>query len=74
MLTPEPEKMLKNLFDHSKAGCLFGLTVWGNKADNNLQTIFPQLSKEYGFPEGSNTRSNFFLYKKVTEMAEKAGW
>jgi hypothetical protein len=31
MLTPDPEKMLKNLFDHSASGCLFGLAVWGNK-------------------------------------------
>ena len=65
MLTPDPEKMLKNLYDHSVSGCLFGLSVWGNKLENNLHTIFPELVKELGFSSGKNTRSNFYLYKKV---------
>jgi len=57
--------MLKNLYNHSVSGCLFGLSVWGNKLENNLHTIFPELVKEYGFPSGKNTRSNFYLYKNV---------
>lgn len=74
MLTPDAETMLKNLYEHSKIGCLLGLTVWGNKPDNTLQTIFPELVKEYGFPEGPASRSNFYLYKKVEEIAKRAGW
>jgi len=31
MLTPDGEKMLKNLYDHAASGCLLGVTVWGSK-------------------------------------------
>jgi len=41
MLTSDGEKMLKNLYDHAEKGCLLGVTVWGNKEENNFQMMFP---------------------------------
>ena len=29
MLTEDPKKMLKSLYDQAEEGCLFGVTIWG---------------------------------------------
>ena len=36
MITEDPKKMMLNLNSHAKKGCLFGLSVWGNKLQNNF--------------------------------------
>lgn len=36
MITENPWKMLSSLGSKAKKGCLFGLSVWGSKAENNL--------------------------------------
>lgn len=38
MITENAEKMLKNLHKHAEKGCLLGVSVWGNKDNNNLMT------------------------------------
>ena len=65
--------MLKNLYQHAKPGCLFGVNVWGNKDNNNLMGAMRDSILDSGFslPE---ERSNFHLYKKVPALAEEAGW
>ncbi len=65
--------MLKNLSNHSKKGCLFGLSVWGKKQENNLFTAIREsiIENNIQLPE---QRSNFHLYKKVGKLAEQSGW
>ena len=36
MITSDARKMMTNLYNHSKPGCLFGVNVWGDKNQNNL--------------------------------------
>jgi hypothetical protein len=36
MLTEDAEKMLKNLHNEAEKGCLLGVSVWGNKDQNNF--------------------------------------
>lgn len=36
MITPDPLKLLKNMHCHAAKGCLFGVSVWGNKEQNTL--------------------------------------
>lgn len=68
MLTENAEKMLKNLYDSAAPGCLMGVSVWGNKDNNNFMTTMRSSIIESGFtlPE---ERSNFYLYKKVDKLA-----
>lgn len=73
MITSDARKMLKNLHAHSSPGCLFGVSVWGNKNENNLMTSIRDSILESGF-ELPEERSNFHLYKKVPALAEETGW
>lgn len=36
MLTEDASKMLKNLYSEAESGCLLGISVWGDKNNNNL--------------------------------------
>lgn len=36
--------------------------------------MFPEIAKDLGLPAGPASRSNFYLYQKVEELAQKAGW
>lgn len=36
MITENPEKMLRNLHTEAEKECLLGVSVWGNKKDNNF--------------------------------------
>ena len=49
MLTEDAEKMLSNLWNEAEKGCLLGVAVWGDRAKNNVQTLFPACIKELGF-------------------------
>ena len=73
MLTEDPEKMLSSFHKEAEAGCLLGVTVWGKKELNKFHVELANSVKELGFP-AANIRSNFHLYQKVGELAEKAGW
>lgn len=73
MITEDPLKMLTNLGKQSTKGCLFGLSVWGNKDLNNLMGGIRDSILESGF-ELPPERSNFHLYRKVGKIAEQAGW
>lgn len=73
MITSDPLKLMKNLYSYAKPGCLFGLSVWGNKEKNTLMNAIRQSIIESGF-ELPQTRSNFHLYKKVGGLAQQSGW
>lgn len=64
MLTQDPKKMLKNLYESAEEGCLLGLTVWGDRNKNNVFSLVEDISKENGVTP-PNARSNFFLYEKI---------
>lgn len=34
MITEDPEKMLRNLYDQAASGCLLGVSVWGDREKN----------------------------------------
>jgi 2-polyprenyl-3-methyl-5-hydroxy-6-metoxy-1,4-benzoquinol methylase len=38
MLTENAEKMLRNLHNEAKEGCLLGVSVWGSKQSNYMLT------------------------------------
>lgn len=65
--------MLTNLHKEAEKGCLLGVSVWGNKDNNNLMTSIREsyLEANVELPE---ERSNFHLYKKVPALSEKCGW
>lgn len=65
--------MLTNLHRHAAAGCLFGVSVWGNKTENNFMSAIREAILENGF-DLPPQRSNFHLYKKVGALAESTGW
>ena len=65
--------MLKNLYDSAAPDCLMGVSVWGDKKNNNLMTSIRASIIEAGI-ELPDERSNFYLYKKIEELAEKCGW
>lgn len=65
--------MLQNLSRLSKPGCLFGLSVWGNKTTNNYFKAILESIIENGF-QPPEERSKFHLYKNVGPLAEQAGW
>lgn len=73
MITADAVKMLNNLNVHAVQGCLFGLSVWGSKAENILMGLMREAIEESGF-ELPNERSNFHLFGKVEGLAEKTGW
>lgn len=73
MTTSDAAKMLRNLHAHSEPGCLFGLSVWGNKEHNNLFNSIRESIQDSGF-ELPLERSNFHLYRKVGDLAEQTGW
>lgn len=73
MITENPKKMMENLNRQSKQGCLFGLSVWGNKLQNNLFAAIRDSIIENDFKLPAE-RSNFHLYKKVANLAEQTGW
>ncbi len=45
MLTTDPGKMLRNLWDLAEDGCLMGLTVWGDKNKQNLFSFVEDFNK-----------------------------
>ena len=49
MLTPDPIKMLTNLYNNAKPGCLLGVSVWGSKEQNNLVRLPPEVIMECGY-------------------------
>ena len=61
--------MMLNLNKHAKKGCLFGLSVWGNKLQNNFFMAINESIIENNV-EPPAERSKFYLYKKVGELAE----
>ena len=69
MATTDPVKMMKNLHSMAAEGCLFGLTIWGDKEKSNFMTMFPEAMKAT-FKEGVPAmRSPFHLYGKIGELA-----
>lgn len=73
MLTSNPLKMLQNLSNLAKPGCLFGLSVWGKRELNNMHMAILESIVENGFPLPEE-RSKFHLYQKVAPLAEQTGW
>lgn len=73
MITASAEKMLRNLYSHAEKGCLLGVSVWGNKNNNNLMTSIRESYIEANVPL-PDERSNFHLYKKVSHLASECGW
>ena len=65
--------MLKNLYNEAEEGCLMGVCVWGNPATNHVHPEMKNSIVELGF-EPPKSRTNFHLYNKVGELAEKTGW
>lgn len=49
MITSDAAKMMRNLYAHSRPGCLFGLSVWGSKEQNNLFSSIRESIEESGF-------------------------
>ena len=49
MITADAVKMLANLHAHAVPGCLFGLSVWGSKAENTLMSGIRESIEESGF-------------------------
>ena len=68
MLTEDPEKMLKNLYDHADEGCLLGISVWGDPSLNEIQSILNDLFKSTGETVPKN-RPNAHLWNKVSSLA-----
>jgi hypothetical protein len=73
MLTNDPKKMLKNLWESAEDGCLLGLTIWGDKAKNNFFGHFYDFSAKHGLiPTGG--RTNFYLYPLIEDLVNECGW
>ena len=68
MLTPDPKKMLQNLYDEASEGCIFGVSIWGDKATNFLHRIFEETVLEHGI-EPPRTSSNFLMYNQLQKIA-----
>lgn len=49
MITTDATKMLRNLHKHSAKGCLFGLSVWGSKEENNFMAAVRDSILENGY-------------------------
>lgn len=73
MLTEDPSRMLQAFYDQAEAGCLLGLSVWGNREHNLMHNTLDQVLSKFGI-EPSKTRSNFHLYNRVSSLAEPIGW
>lgn len=65
--------MLANLNLHAKKGCLFGLSVWGDRSQNNFFNAILESIVENSF-ELPQERSKFHLYKNVEKLANQTGW
>ena len=48
MLTEDPVKMLRNLHQMASDDCLLGVSVWGNKDNNNLMMSIRESILELG--------------------------
>ena len=48
MLTPNPENMLKNLYNEAASGCLLGVSVWGDKSLNLIHPVLEAAVVENG--------------------------
>jgi hypothetical protein len=64
MITKNPLKMIRNLYDYAETGCLMGVTIWGNPEKNNFLTLSDKGKKALGI-EPSSARSFFHLYGKI---------
>ena len=65
MATEDPLKMMRNLSSMAEEGCLFGVTIWGNKELSNFMTLIPEAMKAKGLMQGPPPRTPFHLYGKL---------